>query len=104
MWRLKMSLVSEFKEFAMKGNVVDLAVGVIIGAALGKIVSAFVDGIVMPLLGLLMGGVDFSKLGVVLKAGDPAAVANYIERYSGRIYIDIIDSNGRQNTLRYRFQ
>ncbi|QTR49822.1 large-conductance mechanosensitive channel protein MscL [Candidatus Thiothrix anitrata] len=69
-----MSLISEFKEFAMKGNVVDLAVGVIIGAAFGKIVSAFVDGIVMPLLGLLMGGVDFSKLGVVLKAGDPAAV------------------------------
>ena len=69
-----MSLISEFKEFAMKGNVVDLAVGVIIGAAFGKIVSAFVDGVVMPLLGLLMGGVDFSKMGVVLKAGDPAAV------------------------------
>ena len=69
-----MSFVSEFKEFAMKGNVVDLAVGVIIGAAFGKIVSAFVDGVVMPLLGLLMGGVDFSKMGVVLKAGDPAAV------------------------------
>ena len=69
-----MSLISEFKEFAMKGNVVDLAVGVIIGAAFGKIVSAFVDGVVMPLLGLLMGGVDFSKMGVVLKAGDPVAV------------------------------
>ncbi len=68
-----MSLISEFKEFAMKGNVVDLAVGVIIGAAFGKIVSTFVDGIVMPLLGLLVGGVDFSKLGIVLKAGNPAA-------------------------------
>ena len=56
-----MSLISEFKEFAMKGNVVDLAVGVVIGAAFGKIVSAFVDGVVMPLLGLLMGGVDFSN-------------------------------------------
>lgn len=69
-----MSFVSEFKEFAMKGNVVDLAVGVIIGAAFGKIVSAFVDGVVMPLLGLLVGGVDFSKMGIMLKAGDPAAV------------------------------
>ncbi|SEA08275.1 large conductance mechanosensitive channel [Thiothrix caldifontis] len=69
-----MSFVSEFKEFAMKGNVVDLAVGVIIGAAFGKIVSSFVDGIVMPLLGLLVGGVDFSKMGIMLKAGDPNAV------------------------------
>ncbi|MDQ5770303.1 large-conductance mechanosensitive channel protein MscL [Thiothrix subterranea] len=69
-----MSFISEFKEFAMKGNVVDLAVGVIIGAAFGKIVSAFVDGVVMPLLGLLVGGVDFSKMGILLKAGDPAAV------------------------------
>jgi large conductance mechanosensitive channel len=69
-----MSFISEFKEFAMKGNVVDLAVGVIIGAAFGKIVSAFVDGIVMPLLGLLVGGVDFSKIGITLKAGDPNAV------------------------------
>ncbi len=69
-----MSFVSEFKEFAMKGNVVDLAVGVIIGAAFGKIVSAFVDGIVMPLLGLLVGGIDFSKAAIMLKAGDPAAV------------------------------
>ncbi|UOG90720.1 MAG: large-conductance mechanosensitive channel protein MscL [Candidatus Thiothrix sulfatifontis] len=69
-----MSFISEFKEFAMKGNVVDLAVGVIIGAAFGKIVSAFVDGVVMPLLGLLIGGVDFSKMGILLKAGDPAAV------------------------------
>lgn len=66
-----MSFMSEFKEFAMKGNVVDLAVGVIIGAAFGKIVSAFVEGIVMPLLGLIVGGVDFTKMGIVLKAGDP---------------------------------
>lgn len=68
-----MSFMSEFKEFAMKGNVVDLAVGVIIGAAFGKIVSAFVSGIVMPLLGMFTGGVDFSKMGIVLKAGNPAA-------------------------------
>lgn len=68
-----MSFVSEFKEFAMKGNVVDLAVGVIIGAAFGKIVSAFVEGIVMPLIGLLAGGADFTKMGILLKAGDPNA-------------------------------
>lgn len=68
-----MSFISEFKEFAMKGNVVDLAVGVIIGAAFGKIVSSLVEGIVMPLLGLIVGGVDFSKMGLVLKAGDPNA-------------------------------
>ncbi len=58
-----MSFMSEFKEFAMKGNVVDLAVGVIIGAAFGKIVSSFVDGIVMPLLGIGNGGVNFSEMG-----------------------------------------
>ena len=57
-----MSLLSEFKEFAMKGNVVDMAVGIVIGAAFGKIVSAFVDAIVMPALGWVIGGVDFSSL------------------------------------------
>ncbi len=62
-----MKLVSEFKEFAIKGNVVDLAVGVIIGAAFGKIVSSFVGDVIMPPLGLLTGGVDFKDLGWVLK-------------------------------------
>lgn len=57
-----MGMVSEFKEFAMRGNVVDLAVGVVIGAAFGKIVSTLVDKVIMPPLGLLIGGVDFSKL------------------------------------------
>jgi large conductance mechanosensitive channel len=69
-----MSFISEFKEFAMKGNVVDLAVGVIIGAAFGKIVSSLVADVVMPVIGLVVGGVDFTKLAVVLKAGNPAAV------------------------------
>ena len=55
-----MSMMSEFKDFAVKGNVMDMAVGIIIGAAFGKIVSAFVNGVVMPPLGLLMGGVDFT--------------------------------------------
>lgn len=62
-----MGMMKEFKEFAIKGNVVDMAVGIIIGAAFGKIVSAFVNGIVLPPIGLLIGGVDFSDLAVVLK-------------------------------------
>jgi large conductance mechanosensitive channel len=57
----------EFREFAVKGNVVDLAVGVIIGAAFGKVVSSFVSDLVMPPVGLLVGGMDFSKLSLVLK-------------------------------------
>lgn len=65
-----MGFVSEFKEFAMKGNVVDLAVGVIIGAAFGKIISALVDKIIMPVIGMIVGGVDFSNLKVVLAAAN----------------------------------
>lgn len=68
-----MSFFSEFKTFAMRGNVVDLAVGVVIGAAFGKIVSALVDGIVMPPIGLLIGGVNFSDLAVTLKEAQLAA-------------------------------
>lgn len=72
-----MGIVSEFKEFAVKGNVVDMAVGVIIGAAFGKIVSSFVADVVMPPIGVVTGGVNFTKLEYVLKAaeGDKAAVA-----------------------------
>ncbi len=62
-----MGMMSEFKEFAMKGNVVDLAVGVVIGAAFGKIVSALVDGVIMPVISVLTGGIDFSKAAFVLK-------------------------------------
>jgi large conductance mechanosensitive channel len=62
-----MSLVKEFKQFAMKGNVVDLAVGIIIGAAFGKIVSSVVNDIIMPPIGALVGGVDFTDLKVVIK-------------------------------------
>jgi large conductance mechanosensitive channel len=68
-----MSFLSEFKTFAMRGNVVDLAVGVVIGAAFGKIVTALVGGLVMPPLGLLIGGVDFSDLAVVLKPAELGA-------------------------------
>ena len=66
-----MSIASEFKDFAMKGNVVDLAIGVIIGAAFGKIVSSLVGDIFMPLLGRVIGGVNFSDLAVAL-GKDPA--------------------------------
>ncbi len=62
-----MGLVKEFKDFAVKGNVINLAVGVIIGAAFGKIVTSFVNDIVMPPIGLLTGGVDFSELKYVMK-------------------------------------
>jgi large conductance mechanosensitive channel len=72
-----MSLINEFKEFAVKGNVVDMAVGIIVGGAFGKIVSSFVGDVVMPPLGMLMGGVNFNDLAVVLKdaQGETAAVA-----------------------------
>ncbi len=72
-----MSMIEEFKKFALKGNVVDLAVGVIIGAAFGKIVTALVNQIIMPPIGMLIGNVDFTDLKVVLKAaaGDQAEVA-----------------------------
>lgn len=75
-----MSMLQEFKAFALKGNVVDLAVGVIIGAAFGKIVSSLVDNILMPPLGMMIGGVDFSKLQIMLKAAEgdhPAVVIGY---------------------------
>lgn len=70
-----MGMASEFKEFISRGNVVDLAVGVVIGAAFGKIVTSLVDQIVMPIVGLIVGGVDFAALKIVLKpAGvDPKA-------------------------------
>jgi large conductance mechanosensitive channel len=75
-----MSMIQEFKSFAMKGNVVDMAVGIIIGAAFGKIVSSMVNDVIMPPLGLLVGGVDFSSLGVTLRTaanGTPAVVLKY---------------------------
>jgi len=75
-----MGMLSEFKDFAIKGNVVDMAVGVVIGGAFGKVVTSFTNDILMPPIGLALGGVDFSNLGITLKdaAGDVAAVAiNY---------------------------
>lgn len=71
-----MSFLSEFKDFAVKGNVMDMAVGVIIGGAFGKIVTSVIDDIIMPPVGLVLGGMDFSKLAVTLKEaqGDAPAV------------------------------
>ena len=65
-----MAIIKEFKEFISKGNVVDLAVGVIIGAAFGKIITSLVDDILMPPLGFIMGGVDFSSKKLVLISAD----------------------------------
>jgi len=75
-----MKLINEFKAFAMRGNVVDMAVGIIIGAAFGKIVSSFVNDVIMPPIGLLVGGIDFSDLSLTLKAATesaPAVVLKY---------------------------
>jgi large conductance mechanosensitive channel len=71
-----MGMMKEFKEFAMRGNVVDMAVGIVIGAAFGKIVSSFVADVIMPPLGMLLGNVDFSDLAITLKqaSGEVAAV------------------------------
>ncbi len=75
-----MGMMSEFKDFAIKGNVVDMAVGIIVGAAFGKIISSFVKDVIMPPIGVMMGGVDFSDLAVTIQeaAGDiPAVVIKY---------------------------
>jgi len=75
-----MGMMKEFKEFAVKGNVVDMAVGLIIGAAFGKIVSSFVGDVIMPPIGVLLGGVDFSSLAYIVKEASveaPAVVISY---------------------------
>lgn len=75
-----MSLIQEFKAFAMRGSVVDLAIGVIIGAAFGKIVNSFVSDIIMPPIGVMLGGVDFSSLAITIHEatpGHPAVLIKY---------------------------
>lgn len=75
-----MGVLKEFKEFAVKGNVVDMAVGIIIGASFGKIISSLVGDVIMPPIGVLLGGVDFSNLAITVKeaAGEiPAVVISY---------------------------
>ena len=93
-----MGMFSEFKDFAMRGNVVDLAVGVIIGGAFGKIVSTLVDKIMMPIIGFLTGGVDFAKQFHTLKTAGktaegvdiPAVVIGYGEFFNALIQFTII--------------
>ena len=70
-----MSLIKEFREFAVKGNAIDMAVGLVIGAAFGKIVASLVDDIVMPVVGLLLGKIDFSNLYINLSGGTYASLA-----------------------------
>lgn len=75
-----MSMMSEFKSFAMKGNVMDMAVGIIMGGAFGKIVASFVNDVLMPPIGMLLGGVDFTNLSVTMKqaaADAPAVTLKY---------------------------
>ncbi len=75
-----MRFIQEFKSFAVRGNVVDMAVGIIIGAAFGKIVSSLVEDVIMPPVGLLVGGVDFTDLTITMKAassGVPAVMLKY---------------------------
>lgn len=84
-----MSMIKEFKEFAMRGNVVDMAVGIIIGGAFGKIVSSFVGDVIMPPIGVLLGGVDFSNLSITLRQATetaPAVILSY-----GKFINTIID-------------
>lgn len=87
-----MSIIKEFKEFAVKGDAVDMAVGIVIGASFGKIVSSLVSDVIMPPIGLLLGGVDFKNLKIVLKAATldvppkPAVTLNY-----GQFLNNVID-------------
>ena len=93
-----MGMMTEFKDFAMRGNVIDLAVGVVIGASFGKIVSALVDKVIMPPLGWLIGGVDFSKMAIVLEEASvdaagkevPAVVLAYGELINALVQFVIV--------------
>jgi large conductance mechanosensitive channel len=83
-------MLKEFRVFALRGNVLDMAVGIIIGSAFSTIVSSIVSDIIMPPVGLLLGGVDFSNLFLLLKAGDPAGPYNALEeaRAAGAVTIN----------------
>ncbi|MCP5061014.1 MAG: large-conductance mechanosensitive channel protein MscL [Ignavibacteriae bacterium] len=74
-----MSMMKEFKEFAMKGNVVDMAVGIVIGAAFGKIIKSLVTDVIMPPIGVMLGDVDFSKMGYVIKEASEGVEAVMIK-------------------------
>ncbi len=76
-----MSMMKEFKQFAMRGNVMDMAIGIIIGAAFGKIISSVVADVIMPPIGLLLGGVDFSKLGNYFKRGTDSGRTSNVKNW-----------------------
>lgn len=84
-------MLKEFKEFALKGNVMDLAIGVIIGGAFGKIVTSLVNDVLMPLISMLTGGINFSDLKIVLKAGDEAQKIQEVAFKYGAFIQNIID-------------
>jgi large conductance mechanosensitive channel len=84
-----MSILQEFKEFAIKGNAIDMAVGIIMGAAFGKIISSLVAGVIMPPIGMLIGGVDFAKLAVTLKEGSGSVPAVTLD--SGNFVQTLVD-------------
>ena len=84
-----MSIVSELKAFLLRGNVVDMAVGIVIGAAFGKIVSAMVDGILTPPIGWILSGVDFGHIGITLKSADEHGPA--VRLLVGRLIQALID-------------
>jgi large conductance mechanosensitive channel len=86
---MNMGMLKEFKEFAMRGNVVDMAVGIIIGAAFGKIVSSLVNDVIMPPIGLLLGNVDFSQLAITLK--EKTAVAEAVTIKYGIFINTVLD-------------
>jgi large conductance mechanosensitive channel len=82
-------MLKEFREFAMRGNVVDMAVGIIIGAAFGKIVSSFVNDVLMPPIGVLLGNVDFSEIYINLSGGDYASLAAAKEAGAATINVGV---------------
>lgn len=84
-----MSMMTEFRDFAVRGNVVDMAVGIIIGGAFGKIVSSFVADVVMPPIGVLLGGVDFSNLAITLKAAEGTSAAVVLSY--GKFIMTVLD-------------
>lgn len=84
-----MGMVKEFKDFAMKGNVIDMAVGIVIGAAFGKIIGSLVTDVIMPPIGMMLGGVDFASLSWILKEATEAAEAVSVNY--GKFFMTIIE-------------
>src|SRR5438270_12770827 len=86
----RITIFSEFREFIARGNVIDLAVGVIVGAAFNDIVKSLVDNVVMPPIGLLLSGIDFAHLQWVLRADDPATKANELVAIQYGLFINTL--------------